>query len=155
VKFGKLVDSANRQNISMAAHCTASFGRTGLMMMFVVMISKQIFDPIKLLIATAKMYKRQAVDELLELIQDKDEPHKLNDIMSRFFLAYEQLLHSVKASRNSLIVSKKTLIQFEKEKLKIILKMKNPDEKFPDYQEMKIKKVLDKLPTDQKAIQPK
>jgi hypothetical protein len=152
VAFGKEIHQANRQRVSMGCHCTASLGRTGLMMMFVVMVSKQIFDPVKLMIATAKLYKREAVDEILELVQDKNAPHNLTEIMATFLLAYEELLNTLQGSRASLITTK-TLVEFEKQQKKIMTKLEKQTPSFTKTEEHRIEKVLHKLPTDENFLQ--
>src|SRR4029079_5274207 len=79
IAFGKILIKSQQQRQYIVGHCIAGDGRTGTMIMFVLMFSLKIFDPVQLFIQLAKKYKLRAANEILYLIQTKaTTKHKLN-----------------------------------------------------------------------------
>ncbi len=104
VQFGELLIHARTRNLYMAGHCWAGLGRTGLMIMFVLMFSLQIFDFVPLLRSLGVRYRPEAVDEILRIMQKPEKKeHKVDALMLKFIEAFLLLASKIRVTRRSMI----------------------------------------------------
>jgi hypothetical protein len=141
VTFAKTLIASRRRNLTVVGHCIAGHGRTGFMIMFVLMFWLKIFDFSQLLLELSRRYIPEASLEVLNLVQDRRRPHSIGHIILRFIAAFKIVYGETQLSRSG-FWTEITLVEAQGKEQALLRSNLSGKQSFPENEAAELKRLI-------------